>query len=702
MSAVSNSLAGPFLLALAALCIGTVRAGEPRLSPSPSDREREVRSIVFKGNAAFGDDVLRELIRTKQSPGGLSQFFYRTFGEMLGSKPEYFDPATFDDDQRALKDFYQQNGFYDATVTSRIDVDTLHQAVDLLIAIEENQRSFIDSVIYRGLDGLSPELKEKVFKDPLIGKGMPYLSARASAEYARVLEILADNGYPNSRFDWARSGAVKTASTRNFVITLAFTTGRQYVFGDVSFQSEPPREDITADLALRQLDFKPGEIYSREKKASSEVNLNRLGLFEAARIDNPPISDSASSTAVPIDIIVRPKPRNEVSPELLVSDESNSFNLGLGLGYTNRNFFGDARSFNARARGRTQSIGELIHGRAFRDTSSVSFVELQFQLLQPFLFTRTLSGSWTSSISADKQKFYILSILRNKIGLSNQFATYTYGFFDWTLERVNPAIPQGVSAPDTILTTLREEDQKQFNSILTLTLQRDKTNDPFSPTDGFFNSISVEESGILPKIFPGIRSGLPFTQYYKVTLLGRWYRDLTNTRFNILAMKLKSGYQDKYGESRHLPVSIPLNRRFFAGGSGSVRGWNARELGAMADELVPFGGNFMLEGSVEMRVNHFRGFGKLWFLRMENIWAVYFLDFGNTWSDIKDVKPNQVAVAAGMGIRYETFFGPFRIDYGVRMYDPKGEPGKKTAFQKNFWRETLGNGVIQFGIGQAF
>lgn len=700
MSAVSKALAGRLSLALMLLCIGRAFGGEPR-SPLPSSQS-QVRSIVFTGNAAFNDDVLRELMRTKKSPGGFSQFLYHTFGEMLGSKPEYFDAATFDDDQHALKEFYQQNGFYDALVTGRVETDTLHGAVDLSLAIEEGRRSYIDTVAYVGFDSLPPDLKEKIFKDPLIGKGMPYLSARASAEYGRVLEILSDNGYPNSRFDWARSSAVKTASTRNFVITLAFVTGRQYLFGDVSFTSDPPREDITADLAMRQLDFKKGEIYSREKKVSSELNLNRLGLFEAARVDNQPISDTMRSGEIPIDILVRPKPRNEVSPEILVSDESNSFNLGLGLGYTNRNFFGDARSFTARVRGRTQSFGELLRGRAFRDTSSVSFVELQFQLLQPYLFTRTLSGSWTSSISADKQKFYILSILRNKIGLSNQFATYTYGYFDWTLERVNPAIPPGVSAPDTILSTLREEDQKQFNSILTVTLQRDKTNDPFSPTEGFFNSISVEESGILPKIFPGIRSGLPFTQYYKVTLLGRWYRDLTSSRFNILAMKLKSGYQDKYGESRHLPVSIPLNRRFFAGGSGSVRGWNARELGAMADELVPFGGNFMFEGSAEMRINHFRGFGKLWFVRMENLWGVYFLDFGNTWGDIKDVKPEQIAIAAGAGIRYETFFGPFRIDYGLKMYDPKGEPNKKTVFQRNFWRETLGNGVLQFGIGQAF
>jgi outer membrane protein insertion porin family len=184
--------------------------------------------------------------------------------------------------------------------------------------------------------------------------------------------------------------------------------------------------------------------------------------------------------------------------------------------------------------------------------------------------------------------------------------------------------------------------------------------------------------------------------------MGRWYQDLTSTGYNILALKLKAGDEDKYGESRSRPVSIPLNRRFFAGGSGSIRGWRARELGAMPDALVPFGGNFEFEGSVEMRVNHFRGFGKLGYLRLDNIWGVYFLDFGNLWSNIADFRARDIAVAAGIGFRYDTYFGPFRLDYGIRVYDPKEAAGKQTIFKRRFFGETLSNGVFHFGIGHAF
>ena len=47
-------------------------------------------------------------------------------------------------------------------------------------------------------------------------------------------------------------------------------------------------------------------------------------------------------------------------------------------------------------------------------------------------------------------------------------------------------------------------------------------------------------------------------------------------------------------------------------------------------------------------------------------------------------------------------FGPFRLDFGMRMYDPGEEPGKRTVFDKKFFKETFANGVFHLGIGHAF
>ena len=689
----------------AALLVVASFSVRPALAQAPADvRSYEVRRITFHGNRSASDGDLRETISSRETPGAVAQFFYRTFGEKFGGKPEQFDENTLLDDTKRIESFYHDRGYFNVADTGSYTADTAHRTVDIVFSIREGERSGIDTIDYRGLGRMTPELREDLLAEPLVREHTYYEKQNVDGEITRVLDFLVNHGYPMARFHYDSSGAEHRASTNNFRLNYAFIMGKEFHFGDVTVHVDPPRPDITDHLVLRELDFGVGETYSRDKMTSSSSNLNRLDLFESARVEHRPLSDTMTASVVPVEVFVTPRTRHEISPELTVSDENNAFNLATGLGYTGRNFLGDARILNAHARIRTQSIQEwnfheVFHGAGFRDPSVVGAAELQIQILQPYFFTRTLSGTITSTISAEKQQPYILSIFRNKLGLSNRFATYTYGAMEWTLERVRPEI---LAERDTISAQLRQEDQPQFNSILTLTMQRDKTNDIFSPTDGFFNSITLEESGVLPKMLPGIVSGLPFTQYYKVVLFGRWYQDLSRTKYDILALKAKAGYQDKYGESRSEPVNIPLNRRFFGGGSGSVRGWKARDLGAMPDSLLQYGGNFVLEGNCEFRVNYFRGFGKLLGVRLDNIWGVYFFDAGNVWADVMDFKVREIAVAAGIGIRYETFFGPFRVDYGFRVYDPKEVAGKQVIVQKRFFAETLGNGVFHFGIGHAF
>jgi outer membrane protein assembly factor BamA len=72
------------------------------------------------------------------------------------------------------------------------------------------------------------------------------------------------------------------------------------------------------------------------------------------------------------------------------------------------------------------------------------------------------------------------------------------------------------------------------------------------------------------------------------------------------------------------------------------------------------------------------------------------------FNEFNDFRPSSLAVAAGIGFRYETLFGPFRIDFGTRIYDPDEAQGKRTIFDKKFFGETLARGVFHLGIGHAF
>jgi outer membrane protein insertion porin family len=673
-----------------------------------SDRQPEVKRIIISGNRFLDKSAILETFATKESPCAVSKFLYNVFGDKFGSKAEFFSQEIFEADIERLKLSYADNGFFDANIQYSISGDKRKNSIYISITIEENRQAYIDSVEYRGITFDNPKMQEEIFTKRVIKKGIPYQKSKVNEEANRVLGILMNYGYSFATLSFENSSATRTASSGTFLIIYAYETKEQCKFGEINLKVVPPREDITDKIVLRQLEYKQGDLISRKKITASERNLNRLGIFESARIEIIDNKTVEKKDSLVTNVFVKLGNKHELTPELIISDEDNAFNLGLGTSYTNRNFLGDARIFSTRLRFSTQSIHtwnfERLFGKTgFKDQSILLKAEFQFQVAQPHIFMQSLNGFWTFSLGTDKKNYYVSSIVRNKIGLVNQFTTYTTGFVEWILERSNvnwleDTVKSGLSSA-----RLKQEEKPQFNSIISVTLQRDKTNDIFSPTEGFFHAISAEESGLLQQVLKNIQPSLPYTQFYKFTILGKWYKDLSGTKFNILAIKLRVGYQDKYGESKRDPnISIPLNRRFFAGGSGSVRAWKTRELAAMPVNEIVLGGNIILEGNTELRINHMRGFGKLWFLDLQNLWAVYFIDYGSVWRSLQEFKPSDIAIAGGFGIRYDTFIGPVRLDYGFRIYDPGDVNSRKWFYEKKFFKDILNNGVLNFGIGHAF
>lgn len=119
---------------------------------------------------------------------------------------------------------------------------------------------------------------------------------------------------------------------------------------------------------------------------------------------------------------------------------------------------------------------------------------------------------------------------------------------------------------------------------------------------------------------------------------------------------------------------VPADRRFYAGGGGSVRGYAYQGIGPKAADGQPIGGLSFFETSAEMRV-----------AVTDTIGIVPFVDAGTVstknFPDFSDLK-----VGAGVGLRYLTPFGPLRVDVAVPLNPDPGDPDYG----------------IYAGIGQAF
>lgn len=666
----------------------------------------EIADITISGNDVLSSNQISNVLMTKETPGFFGKFLYKSISEALGRKDEFFDPVVFADDIDRLERLYQDHGFFEAVIDTSFAISEQDNSIRIRVDITEGYRSLIDTLTYRGIEGLPDFIYNEMESGEKIALGDPYNQFLLKAQVDLVLSILKNAGFPNARLVSDSSYARRIASSRNFSIRLFFEVGNICFFGPITIlrEGDQQRDDINDEVILKQLDYRPDAVYNQSDVFASERNLNRLGVFDLARIQVFIPANEDTSRSIPSRITVRPSDKHELSPELLLSDENGNFNIGTGIGYKNRNFVGGARTFSTRLRFRTQTIG-MFPDYFNINTDAVSNIDLTFELLQPYIFSNKIRGSWAFSLILDKQRPYRQFIMRNKFGITDQFAEFTYGYFDWTLERIVLERNQTFlvnATPEEIRDLTAQEQRAQFNSIFAFTIQRNKTNDLFSPSGGFIHSATIEESGLLPLALKKAQPDLPFTQFYRFMLLGRWYHDLSNEqRFSVLGMKLKGGIEEKYGESRSDPErAIPQTHRFYAGGGGSIRGWQSRKLIATGDPNLELGGNLALEGSVELRINVFQrtrdGF-------LDKIWAVFFLDAGNVWGEVSDLRLKDVAIATGIGFRYDTFFGPFRIDYGFRVYDPIPDQGrKKWIVQRKFFGETLSDAVLHFGIGHAF
>jgi len=662
----------------------------------------EVAELRFKGNSSINTDQLLNVIQTRETPIALWKGIYNLFNKEIfgGQKPEYFDPITFTSDYIQLKRFYTDNGFIHSKIDTSILIDDKSNEVNLKFIINENRRSIIDTIHYFGFDSLPQDVLEELNKNKLISAGDPYVYFNIESELRRIVGILANNGFVNVKV--VSLDARHYASTDNFSIIFSFIPGKRYTFGQITVEKDSATtQKIDTNIVLQHLDFKPNEFYGEQKKIESEKNLNRLGIFEATKIENAITNISTDLSQIPVRILVRARSFQELTPEIGVNDENDAFNVLFGMGYNHRNFFGGARNFSTRLRFNLQTLSyqSLISSNALQDPTLVSKAELTIQLIQPYIFNNKTSISFALSAMLDKQSTYYIPSLTSRIGIQSQTATYTKLFVDWNLQLSDPK-PVGTQISDSLSKYFKTIGfDKQFNSFITVTLQRDKRNDLFYPSEGFFHSLAVEEGGLFPKLVGNpLGINLPYSQYVKLTLVGQWYIDPSKKRDLIWATRWRIGTALKYGNST---MDLPFSQRYFSGGSGSIRGWRARELGALPlnENLRDQGGNALFEGNVEARWNFLNGAGSLWFLDLEKLSLVFFYDCGNMWPVPHKMRLSEIAMAFGLGLRYNTIAGPIRIDFGMKAYDPDS---RIWLTQKRFFPETFKQGVIHLGVGHTF
>jgi hypothetical protein len=267
------------------------------------------------------------------------------------------------------------------------------------------------------------------------------------------------------------------------------------------------------------------------------------------------------------------------------------------------------------------------------------------------------------------------------------------------------------------LLRIEEDFRPQFSSIIRYTLRNRDTN-LIKRNYGYSREFSFAVGGNIPYLIdrfmvsPGeIQQTLPspfgissnalaYSRFIKLSTDYRRYFQLSEN--TVFAIRGFAGLAHPIFQSDN----IPLSRRFFAGGSNDIRGWNPFRLGPgnlRPDEVTVPGGDIKLSAYKELRQIFLRNvFSANWHI-------AWHTDAGNVWYGPKtslvgaegnelldegrfyiDEFYNQIAVGSGLGLRLDWEFLVARLDFTFRVHDlQQGWFKNKTAY-------------FSFGIGHSF
>jgi outer membrane protein insertion porin family len=654
----------------------------------------ELTSIEFIGNNEFSDSDLKNVIQSKENPFWLWKFFdsFTPFG----SPPVYFDSLAITVDIISLKSFYAVNGFFKTSFSYYYDVDTSSKSIVLTYQLSEGTEFTYGQISVHGLNKLE-YLHSQITPYTSLSNTERFNQEKLQRHLSNVLSILKNNGYMLSTFD--STLIVMDTLMNKTELDIYFTTGNKYLFNEIRVEKNGEGKDLVSDELIKYVaSIEIGQMYNAEEIAKSRLRLARTGLFNSINLKG--VIEDTVSNKVPLNIKGTIGSMNDLSPEVFIDNEFNTSNIGIGLSYSRKNFFGDARKLTLSTKFKVNDIQNFnFFSSSAGDSIIQTQVDIRLLLEQPFFFSRSISASFEAYY-----KTYNIFETRfenegGRLQLAIDMPAHTF------INLLNPYLTVDILGYD-IFSEINEmllvTTPRSTAAILGSAIGSTTTNDFFFPFKGY-NLNQIIELALTRTVAtfsgPYIQDSVGVNEvrtddmgfYYKLQTTFSNYMADSRDNNTVFGMKFKIGYMQTFVGGDGL---IPPNQTFFAGGANSVRGWRAREL--VPESRISFigvtdpnednirGGTFILEGSFEYRRKFNPDFG-----------YALFLDYGNTWNGYTNFQFKQIAVAVGFGVRYYSPFAPFRIDFGWKLWDPQNEI---TLFERAFWQAF----EFHFGIGEAF
>ncbi|MDQ6886407.1 MAG: BamA/TamA family outer membrane protein [Gemmatimonadota bacterium] len=668
-----------------------VPSGAQSKNPDKDQREApEVRSVVAAGVKGVNrSDLLRALAT---QPSVCRSIVVKPFCILNHShlwwQKHYLDRTELKRDVLRAKVFYFKHGFRFAQVDT--SVSFTKGGVRVRFAITEGRPTLVSVIRVTQRDSVLADRTIKRLMLLRAGKPLDLLALDSSLVLLR--STLWDAGYSDAVLD---DSITVGDSARIAQVEVRIDPRWKARIGQIDIRGN---EHISRRTIMNSITLRPGNSYRRTDVLESQQNLYESSLFRTVQIIIPPTGDTVKQ----LTISVREAPLTEVRTSV-------GFNtidyLQAEQRLTRYNWLGGGRRLDVRG-----VVGNLLGPQLdgvfpFRDAFPGQAPELRDSLARTYL-----TPTWQASADVTQPWF---RSPRNSLGVSVfthrrsaplVFVDNGYGTSASFTRQIADRVPLSLSyrfevtrvgASDVYFCvnfgvcesrTIEALKGHQRLSPLSLGGYVDRTNDLFAPTGGYNGRIELEHaSAYTASSFRYNRAEGSLAEYWSlsptlvVAMRGRsgWVRALASTGRSI-------------GETTTGIDIIHPRKRFYAGGSSSVRGYGETQLGPKvltvdAKELLsrgcdpaapaacsptvldsipasrfvqrPLGGTSLLEGSVELRFP----------LPIRHLGGAVFLDGGFVGSGaLRDVASGEGALTPGFGFRFFSSAGVIRADLGIR------------------------------------
>ena len=686
---------------------------------------------------------------------------FNRFLRKLGDAPVIYDANVTQKSQKEIEKAVRNMGYMRAKV--ELDTEFKKNRMKLNYRIKAGRPYIIKHIAYNIDDMTINDFIEEDSAQSYLRPGMPFDVVTLDNERNRITKLLQNNGYYKFNKDFIVYQADTIRNTFQVDLTMKLlpfqlkkedvpTRHRQYTIRNVNFLTEDnlvnQENNYNGYQSLQHKGLqifyqdklyirpntlanfnyiRPKELYSEQDVQNTYTSMGRLRALKYTNIRFDEVLDN-DSAQLDANVLLTKGKNQSLSFEIEGTNSAGDLGAAASMTFQHRNVFKGSETFTMKVRGAYEAITGLQEGyenddyKEYGIEASLNFPEFKFPFLSSEFkrkiratsevglsfnsqnrpeFTRTLASAkwgyrWVDRKSS-QHRFDLLDV--------------NYIYVPWKSENFKNYLENLTDRNSILIKSYEDQLIVRMGYTYTYNSANDK-----SRTSTNRNSYSIrmnlEEAGNLlylgskaihsaPKEDKGyVIANIPFAQYIKgdIDFARNWNIDERNS----LVFHIGMGVAYPYGNSQVLP----FEKRYFSGGPNSVRGWSVRSLGPGSYKgtegnmnYINHSGDIKLDVNLEYRTHLFWKFKGAAFIDAGNIWNIRDYEGQEEGTFRFNRFYKQLAVAYGLGLRFDLDYLIIRFDGGMKAVNPMKTGKDKYPFLRPKFSRDF---AFHFAVGYPF